>query len=634
MPDDQRTNEIEKRIDREITGSIAISSRGQGSLVVAPQNMTEVMELAKLMSVSGICIRPIFRGNPGSCLAIVLQAMKWGADPFAVANKAFEVNGQLSYESQLVHAIVNASPVLDRRLQATFSGEGQTRRCLVVGHIKGEDEPREYESPKLNEITPKNSPLWKTDPDQQLWYYSSRAWARRWVPEILLGIYTPDELETIDVTPTPSPPPRPQRQDFVEHQPEPDDKPFCFTTEDGDVLEFRSHAVAADEYGVVLDAAARTRGEAGINAVWENGAQLMSALRDSGHEDVADQLSQEYRQLLARARDDAAQVARARSEPERQTIPGCPHGTDESDGWCAQCAADLPGPEMAAALMGAAVQGAGDRDTATQGRSPAARPNSPAAQRPAAAGERDPSKAVYTDPEWPHPPAPAAVGEPLAVYVIGGSTVPPELESLVDRGDAVAGRGTEALQSWWQHGLSALQRGSLGARGRGVGPYLEAWKVRAAEVDAAKKLEQDTEARSEPATPAPEPIAVPLPPAPPAAPIAPVGDLLGEPEQVDVGPQSIVPSTVRRLSSTTDHPNLAIDPPLKNGNPDWRTWVIALFLPMLRKFNDDVADLAFYLADNDDNIAHAKTAGFKDEIEAAISAQFRVVDGNGKGGEG
>ncbi|HCI98495.1 MAG TPA: hypothetical protein DHV74_02435, partial [Sulfitobacter sp.] len=45
----------------------------------------------------------------------------------------------------------------------------------------------------------------KGDPQQQLGYYSARAWARRHFPELLLGVYTREEIEEApsvrDVTP-------------------------------------------------------------------------------------------------------------------------------------------------------------------------------------------------------------------------------------------------------------------------------------------------------------------------------------------------------------------------------------------------------------------------------------------------
>lgn len=44
-------------------------------------------------------------------------------------------------------------------------------------------------------LQPKNSPLWKADPDQQHFYYSGRAMCRRHFPDVLLGVYARDEME-------------------------------------------------------------------------------------------------------------------------------------------------------------------------------------------------------------------------------------------------------------------------------------------------------------------------------------------------------------------------------------------------------------------------------------------------------
>ena len=58
-----------------------------------------------------------------------------------------------------------------------------------------ERRPGHYKSPEISKITPKNSPLWKSDPDLQFSYYSGRALCRKHFPHVLLGVYDVDELE-------------------------------------------------------------------------------------------------------------------------------------------------------------------------------------------------------------------------------------------------------------------------------------------------------------------------------------------------------------------------------------------------------------------------------------------------------
>lgn len=210
---------IQGRIDPDVTKGLAISN--DAVKVPAFKSMHEVLEFAKIMSVSGVAVRKHLRGNPGACAAIIMQAMRWEMDPYLVGNKSFEVNDQIAYESQLITAVINTRAPIRGRLKTRFTGKGQQRQCIAYATMIGDDVPTEVESPELGAIKPQNSPLWKTDPDQQLAYYTKRAWARRECPEVLLGVYDREEIEggaaaapMVDVTPTA----RPKKSDFEAEQ--------------------------------------------------------------------------------------------------------------------------------------------------------------------------------------------------------------------------------------------------------------------------------------------------------------------------------------------------------------------------------------------------------------------------------
>ena len=187
---EKRSELIEAKIDKGVTGELSI-----GGVGAKFSSMTEVMEFAKIMAVGGVSVPAFLRGNPGACLAVTLQAIEWRMSPFAVANKAYSVNDRISYESQLVHAVVEQRAPLTKRLRHRFDGEGENRTCTVIGYVDGEDEPLTYTSPPIGKITPKNSPLWKTKPDLQLYYNASRDWARMYFPDVIMGVYTNDELD-------------------------------------------------------------------------------------------------------------------------------------------------------------------------------------------------------------------------------------------------------------------------------------------------------------------------------------------------------------------------------------------------------------------------------------------------------
>lgn len=167
-----------------------------GALVPAFESMGQVLAFAQVMAKSKIAVRKQFRDNPGACAAVCMQAMRWGLDPYAVANKSYEVNDQLGYESQLIAAVINMRAPIVGRLKVRFDGTGDARTCTAYATFIGDTEPTEVTSPPFGRITPKNSPLWKTDPDQQLSYYTKRLWARRECPEVMLGVYDVEELQT------------------------------------------------------------------------------------------------------------------------------------------------------------------------------------------------------------------------------------------------------------------------------------------------------------------------------------------------------------------------------------------------------------------------------------------------------
>lgn len=189
---------IESKIDRVVANATEVSMEIGG---VRFKEMAEILEMAKLMSLSDKAIPKHLRGNPGACLAICIQSLEWRMSPFSVANQSYEVNDRIAYQAALIHAVIEARAPLKQRLRFFYSGENETLACRVVGHFKGEVDPVELETPQVGKIKIKNSPLWSSDPRQQLAYYAARAFARRYCPDTLLGIYSEDELADSEIGP-------------------------------------------------------------------------------------------------------------------------------------------------------------------------------------------------------------------------------------------------------------------------------------------------------------------------------------------------------------------------------------------------------------------------------------------------
>lgn len=164
------------------------------------ENFDKLWRMAEALANSALSVPKELKGNIGDCLAIVTQAMIWGLNPFAVAQKAHVINGKLGYEAQLVNAVVMQSGAIKGSFRYEYEGD----RCRVGAVLRGETETTWGEWLSAASVQVKNSPLWKVNPKQQMGYLQVKNWTRAYCPGALLGIYTADELEGIESAMSPS----------------------------------------------------------------------------------------------------------------------------------------------------------------------------------------------------------------------------------------------------------------------------------------------------------------------------------------------------------------------------------------------------------------------------------------------
>lgn len=182
--------------------------------------MDRMIKFAEIMATGKSTIPAELR-NVGDCLAITMQAMNWKMNPFSVAQKTFFISGKIGYEAQLVAAaITNSGAIVGNfgfewfgpwekvigKFDIRKSEKGDYRvpgwkledeagigiRCWNT--LRGESEPRVLEL-LLAQARTRNSTLWADDPKQQLAYLAQKRWARLYAPGVILGVYTPDELD-------------------------------------------------------------------------------------------------------------------------------------------------------------------------------------------------------------------------------------------------------------------------------------------------------------------------------------------------------------------------------------------------------------------------------------------------------
>lgn len=168
-----------------------------GAMMFNPGAMNALLAFADMMAKSSVTVPDHLKGKPADCMAIAMQAMQWGMNPFAVAQKTHIVSGRLGYEAQLVNAVVQQSNAIRGAFSYEFQGTGDALECRVGAVLRGESDVTWGEWLRSGSVTTKNSPLWKVNPKQQMGYLQVKNWARLYAPGAILGVYTPDELEQI-----------------------------------------------------------------------------------------------------------------------------------------------------------------------------------------------------------------------------------------------------------------------------------------------------------------------------------------------------------------------------------------------------------------------------------------------------
>lgn len=175
--------------------ALAVTGASSMGLVLSDSTMEKAFRMAELMANGRATVPKHLQGSPADCMAVTLQALQWNMSPFAVAQKTHLVNGTLGYEAQLVNAVLQSTGAIVGEFEYEFEGADNDLRCRVGAVPRGKRDLTWGEWLSMSSVTTKNSPLWKTNPKQQLAYLQVKNWARLYKPGAILGVYTPDELE-------------------------------------------------------------------------------------------------------------------------------------------------------------------------------------------------------------------------------------------------------------------------------------------------------------------------------------------------------------------------------------------------------------------------------------------------------
>lgn len=186
----------------------------ENSVMIQPQGTKEVslaggnvfgnmaaFELAQRMGkmlASSNIVPQAYQNNIGNCVIALEMASRLNASPLMVMQNLHVINGRPAWGSQYIIAMINQSRKYKTELQFEITGEGDARSCTA--YVYDHNDHR-VEGPTISIQMAKdegwygkNGSKWKTMPDVMLRYRAAAFFGRLNCPEMIMGIYTRDEV--------------------------------------------------------------------------------------------------------------------------------------------------------------------------------------------------------------------------------------------------------------------------------------------------------------------------------------------------------------------------------------------------------------------------------------------------------
>jgi hypothetical protein len=166
------------------------------------QAFEDAQRIAKALASSTL-IPLQFQGQQGfaNCLVALEIANRMQMSPFVVMQNLHIIHGRPSWSSQFIIGLINGcgrySP-----LEYVLSGQGDSLTCYCEATELATDKVREGPAvtmamAKKEGWVSKSNSKWQTMPDLMIRYRAAAFWGRLYIPELLVGLQTQEEV--IDV---------------------------------------------------------------------------------------------------------------------------------------------------------------------------------------------------------------------------------------------------------------------------------------------------------------------------------------------------------------------------------------------------------------------------------------------------
>ena len=199
---------VETGKEKEEKKEVAVAEQGHTNMVAdfnggifnSSDSFKLAFQMAKALSQSTI-VPPTFQRSEANCMVAISQAQKLGIDPFVVMNNMYMIQGKITWKSEFIIAMINASGKFDTELQyEEEEKDGKPYSCTAFTFKDG----RKISGIKVTMDmadkegwTKKNGTKWTTLSQLMLRYRAAVFFARFNAPELTSGLYTVEEGEDV-----------------------------------------------------------------------------------------------------------------------------------------------------------------------------------------------------------------------------------------------------------------------------------------------------------------------------------------------------------------------------------------------------------------------------------------------------
>lgn len=177
-----------------------VADFNNGGIFNSSDSFKLACQMAKAFAASTI-VPPSFQKSEANCMVAISQAQKLRVDPFVVMNNMYMIQGKITWKSEFIIAMINASGKFDTELQ--FKEEeknGKPYACTAYTFKDGREISGIRVTMDMADAegwTKKNGTKWATLPQLMLRYRAAVFFARFNAPELTSGLYTVEEGEDV-----------------------------------------------------------------------------------------------------------------------------------------------------------------------------------------------------------------------------------------------------------------------------------------------------------------------------------------------------------------------------------------------------------------------------------------------------